>query len=236
MKNKKEKLFIHGIANIVIVGVLVLFAVMTLSYNAITVFGNNSYSPIYNGNRDSNKVSLMINVYWGTEYIEDILKILKDKNITTTFFVGGQWVEKEPEMLQKIIDNGHEIGNHGYFHRDHDKLSYDQNIEEIKTCHTLVKKLTGLDMNLFAPPSGAFNKTTLDVAKELGYKTIMWSRDTIDWRDKNSDLVYKRATNVKGGDLVLMHPTEHTLKALPSILEYYNNNNLKVTTVSDTIL
>ena len=66
MKNKKEKLFIHGIANIVIVGVLALFAVMTLSYNSITVFGNNSYSPIYNGNRDSNKVSLMINSYWGT--------------------------------------------------------------------------------------------------------------------------------------------------------------------------
>ena len=91
-------------------------------------------------------------------------------------------------------------------------------------------------MNLFAPPSGAFNKTTLQVANDLGYKTIMWSKDTIDWRDKDADLVYTRATkNVVGGDLILMHPTEHTAKALPNILEYYKNNNLVATTVSNTI-
>ena len=91
-------------------------------------------------------------------------------------------------------------------------------------------------MNLFAPPSGAYNSTTIDVADELGYKTIMWSKDTIDWRDKDTDIIFQRATNnVTGGDLILMHPTEATLEALPKILDYYRSNNLTVCTVSQNI-
>lgn len=236
MKLKKHKLFVNVVANLVIMLILAVFCGLTLNVNSQQVFSSSDNAAIYNGNRNSNKVSLMINVYWGSEYISDILKVLKDYNVTTTFFVGGQWVEKEPELLKEIFDAGHEIGNHGYFHRDHNKLNYDQNREEISVCETFVFKNLGIKMNLFAPPSGAFNKTTLTVASELGYKTIMWSKDTIDWRDKDSDLVLSRATkNVKGGDLILMHPTAHTLKALPQILEYYKNNNLQAVTVSENL-
>ena len=233
---KKHKLFVHVFSNLIILLMLVTICGLTLNFNSQKVFGNVNNEAIYNGNKNSNKVSLMINVYWGSEYIPDILKVLKNSNVKTTFFVGGQWVEKEPELLAQIFNDGHEIGNHGYFHRDHDKLSYDQNKEEIKVCETLVFKNIGVKMNLFAPPSGAFNKTTLQVASELGYKTIMWSKDTIDWRDKDENTVFLRATkNVKGGDLILMHPTNHTLKALPKILDYYKNNNLIATTVTDNL-
>ena len=78
-------------------------------------FSYQNENVIYNGNRSSNKVSLMINVYWGTEYLDDMISIFEKYGVKTTFFVGGQWVEKEPEMLNKIISKGHEIGNHGYF-------------------------------------------------------------------------------------------------------------------------
>ena len=64
----------------------------------------------------------------------------------------------------------------------------------------------------------------------------MWSKDTIDWRDKDSNLVYKRATNnVTNGDLILMHPKEHTLKALPKILDYFDKIGLKQVKVSQNI-
>ena len=91
-------------------------------------------------------------------------------------------------------------------------------------------------MNLFAPPSGAYSKTTVEVASNLGYQTIMWTRDTIDWRDKDADLIYSRAVkDAKGGDLVLMHPTEKTLEALENIIITLQEKGLKVTTVSDTL-
>ncbi len=204
------------------------------SYNYVFKYDNEDI--IYNGNRDSSKVSLMFNVYWGTEYIDDILDVLDIYGVTTTFFVGGTWAEKEPDMLIKIAEKGHEIGNHGYFHKDQEYLNYEQNFDEININHKLVKALINSDMNLFAPPSGSFNKSTLSAASELGYKTIMWSKDTIDWRDKDVNLIFSRATEkVTGGELILAHPTECTLKALPMILEYYKVNNLVCTTVSDCL-
>ena len=152
------------------------------------------------------------------------------------FFVGGQWVEKEPEMLSKIVSSGHEIANHGYFHKDQEYLDYNQNYQEIKVNHELVKTMTGVTMNLFAPPSGSFNKSTIKACFDLGYQTIMWTKDTIDWRDKDANLIYSRATNkLKGGDLILAHPTQSTLSALPLILEYFKLNNFEATTVSNCL-
>lgn len=231
-----KKKYVSIITNSIIGIMLVALSIITIQYSTSYAGMNTTGEAIYYGNQNTNNVSLMINVYWGTEYLDEMLNTLNDYNVKTTFFVGGQWVEKEPEYLKKIYEAGHEIGNHGYFHRDHDKLTYDQNKEEISANHSIVKQTIGVDMNLFAPPSGAFNKTTLTVAESLGYKTIMWSKDTIDWRDKDSNLILTRATkNVKGGDLILMHPTEMTAKALPSILEYLKTNNLNATTVSNTI-
>lgn len=211
-----------------------IFYVSASSYKYAFSYQNEDV--IYHGNQDSNKVSLMINVYWGTEYLEGILDTLDRYDSKCTFFVGGQWVEKEPEMLKEIYSRGHEIANHGYFHRDQEYLDYSQNLEEIKVNHELVKTLLGIEMSLFAPPSGSFNKSTLEASKNLGYSTIMWTKDTIDWRDKDANLIYSRATNnIKGGDLILAHPTEKTLQALPLILEYYKLNNFIATTVTECL-
>ena len=91
-------------------------------------------------------------------------------------------------------------------------------------------------MKLFAPPSGSYNKTTLEVASNLGYKTIMWSKDTIDWRDKNSELIFSRATkNLVNGDLILMHPTKATLDVLDSIIKEIKRQNFKIVTVGKNI-
>lgn len=190
----------------------------------------------YNGDTTSNKVTLMINVYWGTEYLDDMLNIFKEKNVKTTFFIGGTWAVLNEDYLTKIYEDGHELANHGYHHKDHDKLDEEGNLNEISTTHTIIKELLGVEMNLFAPPSGAYDKLTVSCAEQLGYNTIMWTRDTIDWRDHDENLIYSRAIkNAKGGDLILMHPTEATVKALPKIIDYFQQNNFNLTTVSDNI-
>ena len=92
-------------------------------------------------------------------------------------------------------------------------------------------------MNLFAPPSGAYNSTTLNVAESLGYKTIMWTKDTIDWRDQDGGLIFQRATkNACGGDFILMHPTQATLNSLKEIIDFYKNKGFNLTTVSETLI
>ena len=190
----------------------------------------------YNGDTSSNKVTLMINVYWGTEYLDDMLATLAEKDVKTTFFIGGTWAVLNEDYLNKIYQAGHEIANHGYHHKDHDKLDERGNLNEISTTHKIIKELLGVDMTLFAPPSGAYDKLTVSCAESLGYHTIMWTRDTIDWRDHDAEVIYQRAIKkAKGGDLILMHPTEATAQALPRIIDYFQSNNFTLTTVSDNI-
>ena len=178
----------------------------------------------------------MINVYWGTEYIDSMLETLKEHDVKATFFIGGSWAAKNEDVLVKIAEAGHEIGSHGYYHKDHAKLDFDGNYNEIYVTHKLIKQILGGDMDLFAPPSGSFSKTTLKVASQLKYRTIMWSKDTIDWRDKDTQLIVKRATsNVKNGELVLMHPTKNTADALGTILKFYIENGFKVVPVGENI-
>ena len=225
----------HYVNFLIVLMLLVVASCAVLGVNMITTSSviNGVY---YSGNEDSNKISLMINVYWGTEYLDGMLKILDKYDVKTTFFVGGTWAVKESDMLEKIYESGHEIGNHGYSHKDQDKLSREQNQKEILMTHNIVQELLGFEMNLFAPPSGAYSKTTVEVANELSYQTIMWTRDTIDWRDKDADLIYSRAVkDAKGGDLVLMHPTEKTLEALEQIIITLQEKGLKITTVSDNL-
>lgn len=236
--NLNSGFIFHGLINVCLVAIVVVTIACCgffKSEDAVPVY--KSYrGVIYAGNETTNKVALMINVYWGTEFIDDILETLDEYNAKATFFVGTTWVEDYPAILRKIYDSGHEIGNHGSHHKEHGSLGYKVNYQEIDDCTTAVLRVTSKQMTLFAPPGGSYNSDTVKAAKDLGYKIILWTKDTIDWRDKDSNLVFNRATDgVVGGDLILAHPTSHTVKALPLILEYYKLNGLNATTVSDCL-
>ncbi len=221
------------VCNLVICAVVIIIFAVSLSPDALTVSGKND--PITKGGSET-KVSLMVNVYWGTEFIPEMLDIFKKYNVKTTFFVGGMWACENESVLKDIYAAGHEIGNHGYYHKDHKKLDYNRNKEEIEITHKVVKKILDYDMTLFAPPSGSYGDITLKVAEELNYKTIMWTLDTIDWRDKDEALIIKRATQkISGGCLVLMHPTAATAKALERIIVTIFDKGLTIAPVSEVL-
>lgn len=232
MKNKHFK--INLTINVIIASILIVVALISLNSSyVIPVSGNVA---IYHGNTDRAEVSLMFNVYWGTEYVEPILRVLEKYSVRTTFFIGGTWASKNTDTLKLIATSGHEIGNHGYFHKDAEKLTYSQNKDEITLTNKLIKEVLSVDVTLFAPPSGSIGSEMFKACDDLNMTVIMWSRDTIDWRDKDSSLVLKRATqDIQNGDFVLMHPTEHTLKALPVILDTLQSKGLCVKTVSECL-
>ena len=235
-KNGNSKFFRNVITNVIIGCVLIGLFVLTYTGGTLNAFTSTTNQPLYSGNTNSSNISLMINVYWGNEYIEPMLETLKENNIKTTFFVGGSWAKQYPNLLQRIYNDGHEIANHGYYHKDHSQISYQDNQSEILNTHNLIKELLGVEMTLFAPPSGAFSTTTIEIAESLGYTSIMWTRDTIDWRDQDASLIHNRATqNASGGDLILMHPTEKTAEALPQIIETLTQKGFSLTTVSACI-
>lgn len=185
---------------------------------------------------EGNGVSLMFNVYWGTEEVYRILDILEENQAKATFFIGGCWADDNVECLREIFSKGHEIGNHGYFHKDHKTLSFQDNQKEIVNCNRFIELAIGEKVVLFAPPSGSYGENMLSVCKLLGMKTVLWSKDTIDWRDKDADVIYARATkDIKKGDFVLMHPMKETADALDKILKYYQENGLETVTVSENL-
>ncbi|MBQ8657778.1 MAG: polysaccharide deacetylase family protein [Clostridia bacterium] len=235
--NKKSWKFSHTATNLAL-GALILsvgFACLLPIERSVTTDG--AEANVYrSAGSDTGAVSLMFNVYWGTEEVERILEILSSHEATATFFIGGCWADDNVECLKKIFEAGHELGNHGYFHKDHKTLGREANRKEIETCNEFVRLSTGITPVLFAPPSGSYGKTALEVAETLGMKTILWSRDTIDWRDKDSALIYKRATkDIQGGEFVLMHPMKETADALDDILKYYASQNLKAVSVSENL-
>ena len=233
---KNEKYFIDVFCNIIIAVAVVFVLALSIKDDIAQVFKSDDPQAYYRGDVSKNNISLMINVYWGTEYIDDMLRVMDEQAIKCTFFVGGSWAANNSDVLKEISDHGHEIGNHGYFHKDHKNLSRERNKEEILITQKIIENTCGKKTVLFAPPSGSYNKLTLEVADELGYKTIMWSRDTIDWRDKNTSLIFKRATSkAANGDLILMHPTKNTLEALPEIIKTLKDKGFNIVTVSENV-
>ncbi len=233
IKLKKVNLITNVLLALIIA---VVVSVCMIPTSIVPIYGGDRVSAIYNGDRTKNKVSIMINVYENTAVVNKMLDLFSEKGIKCTFFVGGCWADDNKETLQRIVNDGHEIANHGYFHKDHKNISYEQNSSEILNTEKVVEALCGVKTTLFAPPSGSFSSTTLDASFDLGYKVIMWSKDTIDWRDKDTSLLYKRATkNVASGDFILMHPKEHTLKILPEIIDYYFSVGLTPVTVSENL-
>ena len=232
---KKNKLTI--ISNTILACVIIfVFFFGFLGNNNVQIVNNTINNAIYRGNEEKNNVSLMFNVYENTEIVKNIVSVLKDNGVSATFFVGGCWADDNEETLKIIRDNKNEIGNHGYFHKDHKKLDYLGNKNEIENTSKIVKELCGVETKLFAPPSGSFSSITLDTANDLGYKIIMWSKDTIDWRDSNEEKIISRATkNLTNGDLILMHPKSHTLKALPKIINIIKENNFNIVSVGENI-
>lgn len=221
---------------LILCAVLVVFCTMLFAGGVQNVSKNKKLEPIYRGNVENKNVSLMINVYWGNEFIEDMIKTLKDNGANATFFVGGSWVKQNQQLFKKIVDAGFEIGNHGYLHKDCAKISKAEIASEIDKTNAIIKEITGIDCALFAPPSGSFNQATLELAQEKNLKTIMWSKDTVDWRYKDEALIVQRATkNVQSGDLILMHPTLATRNVLDQICKSIKNQGFNLTCVSDNL-
>ncbi|MFW5976321.1 MAG: polysaccharide deacetylase family protein [Bacillota bacterium] len=200
----------------------------------VPVFGENG--AYYHGVKGNNQISLMFNVDWGEDYIPDILEELDKHGVKATFFVTGHWAEQYPELLKEIVDEGHEIGNHGYNHRHIKDLSDQQIINSIKQNEKLIYEITGQKTRLFTPPYGEVDERVTSLVEDIGYKTIMWSSDTIDWQRPSSDIIIHRAINkIEDGGIILMHPTRPSVKALPQIIKNLNDRDFNFVKISQLI-
>ena len=193
--------------------------------------------PIYRGNPRKRMAAIMINVAWGNEHIPPMLETLRKKNVRATFFFDGSWLEKNGELARRIAEDGHELSNHAYSHPDMAKLGRNEQYRQIARTEELLKEKLGVtDNRWFAPPSGSYNSTTVRTAAQLGLKTVLWTVDTLDWRNPPPDRIVAKIRRDAGpGSLILMHPTESAKAALADMIDALRAKGLEPGTVSQVL-
>lgn len=194
------------------------------------------FQPIYRGPTSEPRVALMINVDWGDEFIPGMLDVFAHHGVSATWFPTGRWAKASPDLAKKIAQDGHEVGNHGGWHGSPSEMSRSETARLIQEGEDLILEATGQKPQGFAPPSGDFNQQTVAVAAELGYKTVLWTVDTVDWQRPAPTVIIDRIkSKVVNGALILMHPTQPTLEALPVILDYLSRSGFQCVTVTELL-
>lgn len=199
--------------------------------------GKKRLVPIYFVDTPEKKIAISFDASWGSEYTPKILDILRENELKTTFFLTGFWVEKYPELVKKIVAEGHELGNHTWTHPHLNTLEKVSIKAELARVHAALTKLSGTEPTLFRPPFGEYSDKVIEVANELGYHTIQWSVDSLDWKELGEEAIIKRVTTgIHPGAIVLFHNNgRYTADALPEIIAFAKKNGYKIVPISQVL-
>ncbi|MCR4402164.1 MAG: polysaccharide deacetylase family protein [Firmicutes bacterium] len=194
------------------------------------------FNPVYKAETDQKVMALAVNVAWGEEHLPAMLETLRALNVKATFFLDGEWAQKRPESVKLLAGEGHEIANHGARHAHVARMPESDIRDLILRNEELLERLGVKPSKLFAPPYGECNQTVTAAAASLGYTTIMWTVDTIDWNTSDPRKVVERVVRkMTPGAIVLMHPTDVSNKALPELVETARKNGYQFATISELL-
>jgi len=172
------------------------------------------------------------------EFTPAVLALLKKHNAKATFFCIGQRVEKHPETLKRIIEEGHSIGNHTYSHsKSFGFFGKDKVKDELLKTKLLIKDLTGLEMNLYRPAFAVTNPMIEKAVIDLNLKSIGWNVRSLDTTSRSEKLILKRITSkVSKGDIILLHDTSlKTVAVLERLLVFLQEKNLESVSVEQLL-
>lgn len=174
------------------------------------------YDAYYAENTDQKVIYLTFDAGFENGNTPAILDALKRHNVPATFFVVGNFLSDNPDLIKRMVEEGHIVGNHTYTHPDMSKISTMESFsKEIQDVEKLYQEITGKEMiKFYRPPQGKYSEENLKMAKELGYKTFFWSLAYVDWyQDKQptkEEAFDKLLGRIHPGAVVLLHNTSST--------------------------
>lgn len=148
---------------------------------------------------NTNDIYLTFDEGYENGYTPKILDVLKEKSVPAVFFVTYDYAKRHPDLVQRMIDEGHVVGNHSYTHPSMPTLSMEKATIEIATLHNYIKENFDYTMTLFRPPMGEFSERTLALTQSLGYRSVFWSFAYVDWDTKKQMGAEKAYAKVVGG-------------------------------------
>ncbi|HEY8450015.1 MAG TPA: polysaccharide deacetylase family protein [Bacillota bacterium] len=194
-------------------------------------------APLYRGNPAKQAVTFLVNVAWGNEELEAMLELLDREQVRASFFLVGRWVDAYPDLARAIAEHGHEIANHGYSDAVAiGRLGYEAARRDLEKAHAAIVAATGRVPRFFSPHRGELSPTLLEVARDLNYRLVMWTVDTIDWQDPPPQKLLDRVlSKVEPGSLILMHPRAVTVASLPALVDALRARGLPPVTLSELL-
>ncbi|WP_252735737.1 polysaccharide deacetylase family protein [Zobellia sp. B3R18] len=246
---KRNRVNTAAIALLFLLGTLYFFGhapwhtilLLLFVWFAITVFGSffiqwnyHLYALHSNKALHNNWVSITFDDGPNREFTPKVLDLLEKYNAKATFFCIGEQVEKHPEILKKIIAQGHTIGNHTYSHANtFGFFSLDKVMNELTRTKKAVHTLTGKEMTLYRPAFGVTNPQIAKAVNQLNIQAIGWNVRSLDTTSRSEKTILERITKkVSKGDIILLHDTsEKTIRVLEQLLLFLREKNLSSVTV-----
>ena len=248
----KKTLLIAGVVAAVLIAglVIVLFflggtasqetsADVWEGYELEVLAGRRRELPVYNVQRNDNKIALTIDAAWEDDKTPFILDELDRQWIKATFFLTGIWVDEYPEHVKEIHARGHEIGNHTDTHPHMNRLSAEQMQKEMNALDDKIEGLTGIRSKTFRMPYGEYNDLVVTTVRAMEYTPVQWNLDTVDWREERSteQILQGVVPKLSSGSIILSHNNGFKIKEyLPLLIDGAKAQGFEFVTVSELLL
>ena len=201
-----------------------------------------NYEAYYLGDTKGKKLYLTFDAGFENGNTEPILDALKKHNVQATFFVVGHYLETAPDLVKRMIEDGHTVGNHTYHHYDMSKISDQESFrKELESVEAKFQEITGKEMiNYYRPPQGKYSLENLAMAKDLGYHTFFWSLAYVDWKQDDQpskeEAFEKLLFRTHPGAIVLLHNTSATNgEIMDELLTKWENEGYSFGTLQELI-
>lgn len=197
------------------------------------------YDGCYLGNTSEKYLYLTFDEGYENGFTPQILDVLKKNNVPAAFFVTGDYLEKEPELIKRMVNEGHIVGNHTQNHPSMPGVTSQKELEnEITELDNKFYEITKTHMKYIRPPKGEFSERTLAVSKKLGYKTVLWSSAYADWdvnERKGEDFAFNSVIKyIHNGNIILLHAVSaDNANALERIITECKNQGFQFKSLED---
>ncbi|RLQ91721.1 polysaccharide deacetylase family protein [Falsibacillus albus] len=210
----------------------VLLVIMISFFTALFFYSENlGYYPVFSTKagpkavyQGDKGIALTFNIGWGDVQAEPILDTLEKLNVkSATFFLSGEWAERHPDLVQRIVKQGYEVGSLGYSYADYIDLKDAEVRRDMMKSQEVFKKLNLKQVKLLRSPTGHFDKRTIKIADQLGLTVVHWSINSDDWKSPGVQNIVQNIEGAKQGDILLFHASDsakQTAVALPDIISY----------------
>ncbi len=181
------------------------------------------------------------------EHTNGILDILKDKQVKAAFFMVGRHMEKYPDVAKRVFNDGHDIGNHTYSHRNLVPATRKTIKNEVAQTDEAMMRILGIKTRLFRPPRGIISNAARKLIVEMGFTIILWTVSAEDWRGSSPKTILRRVTrHIKSGDVILFHDSGslirsegadrgNTVAALPMVIDELRQKGYEIVPLSQML-